>query len=87
MKEKWLAAAEILDAYRVIPRVLVSAASAGYAWYFYDSVQWVRGIYAVTGDIPTAVATYAGGTVSALGMVLTLLINKYFDGGRQWNGS
>jgi len=85
MKQRWLNLAEVIDAFRIVPRTLTLGAAGGYTAYFYDSVQWVRGIYEATGSIPPEVATYAGGTVSALGLILTLLINKYFDSGRRWN--
>ena len=83
-KQFWLDIAEIVDAHRVIPKTILFMTMWGYTWFVMDSYEWVKGIYVVKGEIPTAVAAYAGGTISALGGVLTLLINKYFSGGRNW---
>lgn len=83
-KKLWLERAEVLDAYRIIPRIILAATFTGYTIFAVDTYAWVRDIYAATGDIPTSVAAYAGGTLSALSGVLTLVINKYFEGGRKW---
>lgn len=85
-KQDWLDIAEVIDAHRVIPKLILVAAFTGYGVLTYDSYLWVKSIYETTGDVPIAVAAFAGGVVSSLGGVLTLLVNKYFGGGRKWDG-
>lgn len=81
----WLNLAEIIDSYRVVPRLILVLTMIGYCWFTLDTYEWIKSIYETTNTIPTAVAAYAGGTISALGGVLTLVINKYFSGGRDWS--
>jgi len=86
-KQAWLDIAEVIDAHRIIPKLILVLAFFGYGMYAYDSYIWVKEIYKTTNDIPTSVAAFAGGTLSALGGVLTLMVNKYFEGGRKWTGT
>lgn len=80
----WLHLAEVVDAWRVVPRLLVLVCVVGYTLYFVDSYLWIKEIYEAKETVPGSVAGYVGGTLSALGGVLTLLINKYFSSGRKW---
>ena len=84
-KQKWLDAAEIMDAHRVIPKIITFTVMAMYAWFAYDSYTWVKTIVAESDTLPPAVAAFVGATLSALGGVLMLVINKYFGGGRDWS--
>ncbi len=84
-KQHWLDLAESIDAHRVIPKLIVLMIAIGYAWFAIDSYQWIKEIYETTKDVPVPVAGFVGGTMSALGTVLMLVINKYFDGGRDWS--
>jgi len=83
-KQKWLDLAEVVDAHRFVPKLILILAFTGYGMLTYDTYFWVKGIYAETKDIPASVAMFAGGVVSSLGGVLTMLVNKYFEGGRKW---
>jgi hypothetical protein len=83
-KQAWLDVAEIMDAHRIIPKIIILTVFIGYGMLTYDTYFWIKEIYIKTGEIPATVSAYAGGTISALGMVLTLMVNKYFEGGRKW---
>lgn len=83
-KQTWLNIAEIIDAHRFMPKMILVLAFVGYGMLTYDTYFWVKEIYEQTKGIPTSVALFAGGVVSSLGGVLTLLVNKYFEGGRKW---
>jgi 4-hydroxybenzoate polyprenyltransferase len=83
-KQFWLDIAEVMDAHRVIPKLLVLVVMAMYAWFAYDSYTWVKTLVEANPELPAAVQAFVGGTLSALGAVLMLIINKYFDGGRDW---
>jgi len=84
-KQTWLDIAEVIDAHRVFPKTILILVLSGYGVLTYDTYFWVKEIYIQTSTIPTSVALFSGGVVTALGGVLTLLINKYFEGGRKWN--
>ena len=86
-KKTWLDFAEILDAWRIVPRLILLFTMASYCWFTLDTYEWIKGIYLTTNTVPVSVAAYAGGTISTLGGVLTLIINKYFSGGRDWTKS
>lgn len=83
-KQAWLDIAEVIDAHRIVPKLILTLAFVGYGMFTYDTYFWIKEIYAQTKDVPISVAAFAGGTLSSLGGVLTMLVNKYFDGGRQW---
>jgi len=86
-KKKWLEWAEVMDAHRIIPKIIVALIAGGYCWFAIDSYEWIKAIYETTKEVPTPVAAFVGGTMSALGTVLMMVVNKYFDGGRDWNKS
>lgn len=83
-KQDWLDVAEVLDAHRVFPKIILALVFTGYGVLTYDSYVWVKDIYMQTKDIPVVVAAFTGGVVSSLGGVLALLVNRYFEGGRKW---
>lgn len=83
-KQEWLDIAEVIDAYRVVPKLILVLLFSGYVWFAVDTYEWIRSIYETKGTIPGTVTAYAAGTLSALGGVLGLVIGKYFDGGRKW---
>lgn len=83
-KQEWLDVAEVVDAHRIFPKLMLMLVFIGYGMLTYDTYFWVKGVYGQTSNIPTAVAAFAFGVVSSLGGVLTLIVNKYFDGGRKW---
>lgn len=84
-KKFWLDIAEVMDAHRVIPKTLVVVVMIMYAWFAYDSYMWVKELVASNPELPATISAFVGGTLSALGAVLMLIINKYFDGGRDWS--
>ena len=83
-KQKWLDLAEILDAYRIIPRLILVFLYIAYLWFSIDTYMWVKHIYEITKTIPNSVAAFSAATMSALGTVIGIVTNKYFDSGRKW---
>ena len=80
-KEKWLVWAELIDCYRIFPRLMWLIVAFGYFWFSYDLYTWIKGM-----EVLSEVAVmFAGGTISALGGVLMLVTNKYFDSGTDWS--
>lgn len=89
-KQNWLDIAEIIDAHRIWPKSFMVIFIVAYLWFAYDSYIWVKSMVDVTDldnikEIPTSVVAFVGATLTALGGVLTLAINKYFDTGRKWS--
>lgn len=72
MKQQLLAIAEILDAYRILPRLFM----AGYGWLVYDTELWFRSI-----ESPTAVHGAAHATVWGAAAIITAW---YLNTGRKW---
>jgi len=72
--------AEIIDAYRIIPRIMWFFAMGAYFWFAYDSYMWIKSMENVS-DTSTA---FVGLTLTTLGGVVTLITNKYFETGRKW---
>jgi cellobiose-specific phosphotransferase system component IIC len=83
-KKKWLNRAEVMDAHRVVPKLIVLVVMIMYAWFAIDAYVWVKELVATSNNLPASISAFVGGTLSALGAVLMLVINKYFDGGRKW---
>jgi len=86
-RQAWLTVAEVVDAHRIFPKLILALAFAGYGMLTLDTYLWVKGIYAETQNVPVTIVAFAGGVVSSLGGVLTLLVNKYFEGGRKWTNN
>lgn len=72
MKQKWLDIAEVLDAYRVFPRLFLF----GYSWVIYDSYRWFKGL-----PEPSTGHTFMISTVWGMAAVITAW---YLNTGRKW---
>jgi len=80
-KQEWLDIAEILDAMRVVPRVLMALAWTLFSIYIWWTTGWYFGL-----ETPSAWDMgFISSTISALGAALASLTNRYFDSGRKWN--
>lgn len=74
-EEKSLAV--LINEYRVFPRLFVIIVGLAYFWFALDAYTWIKGMEVIS---PVATA-FVGTTLSALGGVLVMLLNKYFDTG------
>ena len=81
-KIKWLNVAEVFDAYRVIPRVILIAVLAFAGFYIYDISIWYMGLPAV--ERTAEVSAFAGVTIPALFGLAGKMIDWYLKTGRSW---
>lgn len=83
-KEKWLAAAEVFDAWRVYPRIILG----GFAWwtiYVFDiTLKWYFAQPAAERSVQDAGMVTA--LLSAITGLFTLVVKFYVNSGRQWQG-
>lgn len=88
-KQKWLDIAEVIDAFRVIPRTLLIAYGIFYLWYIEHVTSWYFEYMAMTEKIDIAAVTGSTGfvtaTITALGGMFTWFAgNVYMKTGRTW---
>jgi hypothetical protein len=70
---KWLAVAELIDAYRVVPRLIL----CGYGYMVWDMWRWVQSL----SDLTTQQAAYVT-SITGLAVPLT---GWYMGSGRKWS--
>lgn len=95
-KSWWLDIAEILDALRVFPRLLLLAAFAFTCWYSWVALSTVIGLVEhmpAKADATTAemiaqniVAGVIGLTVPMIGNMFAKISDIYLQTGRKWSG-
>jgi hypothetical protein len=86
-KQQWLAISEVLDSFRIVPRLLVFITLFAYIFLSYEMILWAMQIYGDLKDIPVSIAGLIGGLLTTLAAIPTMVIRKYFDGGRNWDKS
>lgn len=74
VRQRHLAAAEFVDAWRIVPRALV----AGYGYLVWEVVQWFMALPDPTMSHTALVSTVVGSGAIVIGM--------YQNSGRKWNG-
>ncbi len=72
-KYYFMTVAEVLDAYRTMPRMLV----AGYSYLVWDTVQWFQALPAATSQHTFLVSTVVGGAAAVFGL--------YVNSGASWD--
>jgi hypothetical protein len=72
MKQRWLDAAEVADAWRIVPRLLL----LGYGYMLYDAGTWFMALEVPNG----AQSAY----VSILWGAAAVVSGLYFNTGRRW---
>jgi len=83
-KQWWLDVAEVMDALRLIPRLVLAITIMSYLTYCYWITMWWTELLNPS-NVQTALPAI---TVPALGGVVTAVINRYMVTGRKWgNGS
>jgi len=79
-KNWWLAVAEIVDAFRVIPRIMLF----GYGIFYYSYIMHVTAWYFTLPNPNVEATAFITGTITALGGMLTIFSNTYIKTGRSW---
>ena len=80
-KEKWLETAEIIDALRIIPRLMLLGFFIFYIWY----IIWVTKWYFALPEPETASTIFVSSTITAIGAMFTWFGgNVYMSTGRKW---
>lgn len=86
-KTPWLGIAEVLDAFRVIPRIIICAVYAFVAVYTYDFTQFYFELIAdpkATDWKLTAYTAFGALTIPAIVGLATGMTKAYLDSGRSW---
>jgi len=81
-KEGWLNGAELLDAYRIIPRSILIAVLWFTGFYIYDISAWYMSLPAIERSVE--VSAFAGVTIPALFGLAGKMIDWYLKTGRSW---
>lgn len=72
-KQKWLDIAEIVDAFRVIPRVMIGL----FVWLCVDAYLWMKGLDLTPGEKQMIFTTVMGAA--------TVWLSFYLNSGRKWS--
>ena len=84
-----LKVAEIMDAYRLIPRLILCAVYAFMLWYTANvTSSFFKALFdpAVTEWKLAAISAFGGLTIPAIGALATGVTKAYLSSGRKWNG-
>ena len=81
-KQFWLAVAEILDAFRVVPRSVLTSVLVFAGWYIYSVTVWYFGIPAA--ERTAEVTAFATVTVPAVFGLAGKVTDWYLKTGRKW---
>ena len=79
-KQTWLDIAEIIDALRIFPRIILMALYTFYVWYILWTTRW----YFSLEEAGVWDTSFVTGTITALGAMVTFFTNKYVETGRNW---
>jgi hypothetical protein len=81
-KQTWLAAAEVIDAFRVVPRMILF----GYSMWTVKVVWYVLGWYTALPAVERSLEAsgLAAGVITAVTGLATFAIKIYLAGGRDW---
>ena len=85
----WLRGAEVLDALRIIPRVILIAVYAFTLWYTWDFTEFFYGLInqPQVSEMKLAAYTAFGSlTIGAICALAAGITKSYMDSGRKWNG-
>lgn len=80
IKQHWLDFAEVVDALRVIPRMLLFGFAGFYAYYIF----WVTHWYMAKATDSGWDMAFASSTIAALGAMVTQVYNNYMVTERKW---
>ena len=82
-KQWWLNGAEIIDAWRVIPRALIVVFCVWFAYTTDFIIHWYASL-SVEGQT-TQVSTFCGAVFGVMGTMAGYVFKVYTSGGRSWD--
>ena len=85
-KEEWLDTAEIIDAFRVMPKLIIIILVLLYSLLSWDVWVWFKGFETLAyGEFHLAsIFGFPGLILTGLGAMLTKVITLYLETGRSW---
>lgn len=81
-KEKWLDVAEVLDAYRLVPRIILAVVLVAAGIYIYEVTAWYMALPAA--ERTAQVSGFAGVTIPAVFGLAGKITDWYLKTGRNW---
>lgn len=84
-KNEWLEIAEVVDALRIVPRIIIGVFLAVFAWaVVYFSIMYFR---LPVAERTVAMTTFVSVVLTALTTALPFIVKIYTDNGRDWTGT
>ena len=86
-KKSHLRTAEVFDAWRVFPRVMLTFFFAGYCWLMLESWQWYKSLPVDTMDWANlaALTAFPLALLTGLGGIFGSMYKHYQGSGRDWS--
>jgi len=86
-QDRSLRMAEVIDSYRVFPRIFLTAFFSGYVWLMVQSWQWYMSLPLKDFDTAqlAAVTMFPVTLLTALGGMFTSMYKHYQGSGRNWD--
>ena len=86
-QDRSLRMAEVIDSYRVFPRLFLAMFFAGYCWLMVQSWQWYMTLPFETLDWTSlsALTAFPLGLLTGLGGMFTSMYKHYQESGRNWD--
>jgi len=86
-KKAQLRRAEVFDAWRVFPRLMMTMFFAGYCWLMLQSWQWYQSLPVDTMDWAnlTALTAFPLALLTGLGGIFGSMYKNYQESGRDWS--
>lgn len=81
-KQFWLNLAELIDAYRLMPRAILAASLAFAGWYIYAITVWYMALPLIERTVE--VSGFAGLTIPAVFGLAGKMVDWYLKTGRSW---
>ena len=81
-KQFWLNLAELIDAYRLMPRAILTASLAFAGWYIYAITVWYMALPLIERTVE--VSGFAGLTIPAVFGLAGKMVDWYLKTGRNW---
>lgn len=84
-KQKWLDVAEVFDAFRIMPRMVLVTSLGFAAWYIITITLWYMHLPVI--ERTAEVSGFAGLTIPAVFGLAGTITNWYLKTGRNWSNS
>lgn len=84
-KQEWLDVAEIIDALRIVPRIIIGVFLTVFAWAIvYFPIMYFR---IPAAERTVAMTAFVSVVLTALTTALPFIVKIYTDNGRDWTGT